>query len=460
MIHLNFNQRVKQILSLCLFSIWSFCGTAAQLVGAKPITVSVNKDLSSSLRTLATKNTADLSEMWYSYQVEMEPGNGVPCCYHGDIYSSNHEPKRKNSNQMACVLAKQMKGWGNHWSANEENQDSKTLDLFFQVKNGQPTKWIFAGDSCPVDASGVRVTRFSDVSQAQSVKFLSKQIANIESDIVSKNSVSKKTVSKKSVSNSDAPNIKSRVLAALALHKGEEAFKQLVTYSDSRDKQVRHNAIFWLGEARNQPGFEVLATIIDEKQLDKHSLKHTVFAISQNDYPAATDKLISLAEADEVQAVQAEAIFWLAQTRKEQALPIIEKLLENGQSAVIRKKAIFSLSQIKTDLSWQLLLDVALDAESLSDRLEAIFWLSQDRHRNPSPVLLGLVNRDPSSKIKEKAIFSLSQLPQELSTPALLNLLKNSPNKLVKKKALFWLGQSSDPRAFEALENILTASIE
>ena len=384
----------------------------------KPITVK-----NSILKTI-DKNESKLDGQWISYQVEMEPSNGMPCCFRG-------------SDQIGCNLEKRSNVWGTHH--NEE--DSKVLHLYFKWQDNQPSDIFYAGSECPVDASDNKVFSLTGISQKQSVQFLSKYINSANADKVQKRAAR-------------------RALSGVAMHKGKFAHNYLDKLANQSDDKISREAIFWLGEARNKAGYESLVDILDDDDRSIKVREKAVFALSENQYKKSAEKLVELALAAKEPKIQAKAIFWLADSNHPKTIEVVDEILSSDAGERVKKKAVFALSELDTDKSWQKLVQIAKRKDNSEVRRQAIFWLSQNENRDAKSVLLSIINDANQESIKVKAVFGLSQLNEKDATDGLLEVLKSADSRRVRKKALFWLGQSDDPRALKALEDILTASID
>ncbi len=155
--------------------------------------------------------------------------------------------------------------------------------------------------------------------------------------------------------------------------------------------KVRENAIFWLGnykDDRSLKGLKEIYQKADETKLKKQ----VVFAYQMSDKTEAVKELVRIAKKDGDQKIRKEAIFWLGQ-----------------------KASIESVKALK---------DVMNDS-------------------------------DEDTKVKESAVFAISQLPSEKSVPMLIDIARTNKNPKVKKQAIFWLGQKDDDAALKFFEEIL-----
>lgn len=371
--------------------------------------------------TDAVKANAKSADQWFTYTVDMAPGNGNPCCF------TNYK-----SDVRVCSLDKRNNSWGN----NHDDGDSQTLSLFFQWHDGQVDNLFITGDNCPVQSNGKTVTELSNISEKSSIEFLSDAI--------------------------EARRGKhSRYVAAIALHQGQYAQQKLEQFTNSDIKKLRHKAIFWLGEARGKPGFDVLSEIVDDDRRPVKDRTKAIFGISQSKAEGAQDKLMRLAQANDNVKVQSKALFWLADTNHPKAAHVIEQVIDSDARIKVKEKAVFALTQLDGNQGWPTLVNLAKNARQPDVQEKAIFWLSQESKgdgKDATPILMEILQSSAPYSIKKKVVFALSQLPDEQATQALLDVIGSDQSKAIKKKALFWLGQSNDPRAMEAIENILAAN--
>jgi HEAT repeat protein len=180
--------------------------------------------------------------------------------------------------------------------------------------------------------------------------------------------------------------------AALAMHadpSADQALEELV--KTSQPEQVRRQAIFWLGNARGQRGFEIVSRVVREDPSDKIR-EHAVFALTQNKDPRGLEVIASVAHNDKSPHVRGQALFWLAQRAG-------QKIAESAINDAIAN--------------------------------------------------------DPETEVKKKAVFALTQMPGGEGVPLLIRVVRTNKNPEVRKQAMFWLGQSKDDRALSFIEEVL-----
>ena len=99
-----------------------------------------------------------------------------------------------------------------------------------------------------------------------------------------------------------------------------------VAQSDS-DRELRKQALFWLGQRAGKRGLEVLGDVVEKSDDDTEVQKQAVFAISQRPKDEAIPLLIKIARTHAKPAVRKQAMFWLGQTGDDRALEFFKEIL-------------------------------------------------------------------------------------------------------------------------------------
>jgi len=394
--------RIKQTIATLCISLLS-CATLAEVPMVESIQV--------------TLDALSLNEpSWVTYQVDIAPNSGTPCCFDG------------GDKVASCSLDKAS---SNNIGVNMNPLVSKKLNIYFTWGAGDSLDFFYVGDRCPVKTKGHKLIRLSGVSQTSSIDFLSQYLSAEDHQVVKDS------------------------LRGIALHKSERANSILSVIAGRDDSDIAKDAIFWLGATRNKFGYDYLQKIFRQQSRSNDILEQAVFALSQNNYAQASATLASMAKYHTNETVQAASLFWLSQNKLAGAEKIILHVIDGDFSDNLHHKALFALTQLNTGSSWKALVSIAKHHTNQQMREEAIFWLSQVGHDDAKAHLLAIINSDDALVFKDKAVFALSQLPAPHATQALVAVISSSTDKRVKKKALFWLGQSNDDSALDMIAKIL-----
>jgi HEAT repeat protein len=122
--------------------------------------------------------------------------------------------------------------------------------------------------------------------------------------------------------------LRKHVVFAYSLNNEEGAVEEMIRIARSEpDREVRKNAIFWLGQKASAKAVKLLTGVVEEEDEDDDIKTSAVFAISQLPKDQSVPLLISIAKTNESASVRKNAIFWLGQTGEEEALEFFEEIL-------------------------------------------------------------------------------------------------------------------------------------
>jgi HEAT repeat protein len=108
----------------------------------------------------------------------------------------------------------------------------------------------------------------------------------------------------------------------------DEGVSFLIKVAESDpDRELRKQALFWLGQKAGKRSLEVLGNVVERSDADTEVQKHAVFAISQRPRDEAIPLLIKIAKTHPKAEVRKQAIFWLGQTGDERALEFFKEIL-------------------------------------------------------------------------------------------------------------------------------------
>jgi len=92
--------------------------------------------------------------------------------------------------------------------------------------------------------------------------------------------------------------------------------------------EARKKVLFWLGQ---QDGSAATLAALYGSLQDPEMREQVVFALSQSNEPAATDKLIEIARSDKDQELRKKAIFWLGQSDDPRVTQVLEQILTGAK---------------------------------------------------------------------------------------------------------------------------------
>lgn len=96
---------------------------------------------------------------------------------------------------------------------------------------------------------------------------------------------------------------------------------------ESVARDVRRQAVFWLGEAAGDEATKDLTAMVGDDTLDRDVREQAVFALSQQPHDVGVPALIRIARTNRDPEVRRKAFFWLGQTNDPRALALFEEVL-------------------------------------------------------------------------------------------------------------------------------------
>lgn len=150
---------------------------------------------------------------------------------------------------------------------------------------------------------------------------------------------------------------------------------------------------------------------------------------------------------DVVNDERIEALNALMQMNREQALPVLKRVLDRRDrcSEILRRKAVFIVSQIRSEEAAEVLVGVVRNDPDRPTKSEAVYWLSQTNSDRAVEVLEQILLKDaPDEELQKRAVFSLSQTRSPRAATILRDFVRrtDAPTEL-RGEAIFWLGQSN-----------------
>lgn len=172
-------------------------------------------------------------------------------------------------------------------------------------------------------------------------------------------------------------SLQKRLLSVICSHddpKAHDFLRRIVFGNYARE--VRKNAIFWLGNTRDAKSLGYLKEIF-KKENDTELRKQIVFAIQLNNEKEAMAELIRIAKTDQDQKIRKNAIFWLGQKATKECAKALKDVVLGNEEVELKTHAVFAISQLPKEQSVPMLIDIARTNKSQEVRKKAIFWLGQ-----------------------------------------------------------------------------------
>jgi len=217
-------------------------------------------------------------------------------------------------------------------------------------------------------------------------------------------------------------------------------------------REPRH-ALYLLDSVGGGESVAFLASLVESG--DEDPAEGALAALALHAEPSVGELLTQFTTLEFSRSIRENAVFWLAVSREDQALPVIDRVLASDPSSEVREHAVFALSLLESPQATERLLHLAREGDTPDVRKTALFWLGHRAGEHIAGAIEDAIANDPDVEVKEAAVFALSQLPPEEGVPMLIRVAKTHRYSEVRRQAMFWLGESGDPRALEFFEQVL-----
>jgi HEAT repeat protein len=216
----------------------------------------------------------------------------------------------------------------------------------------------------------------------------------------------------------------SAALAALATLEEGAGVPALIDLSRTGTANVRHSAVFWLGQSGDPRALRMLHTVIEDTREDERIRANAVFA---------------LAHADAVAPAE---------------FAYLRSVFPKLESTRLKESVIQGLAEDETDGGHWLLARARDASEPVAVRRSALFWAGQ-REATPTKDIVAAYADLTDAPLREHAIFVLSQRDDDDAINALLHIARDDADRRMRGKALFWLAQKKDDRVTKLISDLV-----
>jgi hypothetical protein len=100
-----------------------------------------------------------------------------------------------------------------------------------------------------------------------------------------------------------------------------------IARDDGRSRDVRKQAVFWLGHAAGEAAAAGLDSLVYANDVDREVREQAVFALSQRPRDEGVPLLIRVVKTNRDPEIRKKALFWLGQSNDPRALALFEEIL-------------------------------------------------------------------------------------------------------------------------------------
>lgn len=189
-------------------------------------------------------------------------------------------------------------------------------------------------------------------------------------------------------------DVQEKAIFAISQHGSDRAVAALRQFAERADapKDLRENAIFWIGQNPKAGGTKYLMDLYP--RLGDPDLKEkAIFAISQGRSAEARTWLLDRAkDRSENVEVRKKALFWAGQAG-DLSMSELKSMYTTLDDQEMKEQVIFVASQRRGTEGVDFLMDVAKNEKDPDLRKKAVFWLGQSKDPRVAEFLLSLIGQ-------------------------------------------------------------------
>jgi len=189
--------------------------------------------------------------------------------------------------------------------------------------------------------------------------------------------------------------VQEKAVFALSQHESARSDEALRNYVQRDDvpEDLRHNAIFWIGQTDSEENMEFLRRLFGELQSDALR-ERVIFALAQSESEENSRWLMDVAlDPNQSIEMRKKALFWAGQM-DDVSVADLTRLYDSMTDQELRGQILFVLSQRDEPEAIDKLMEIARSDANPEFRRKALFWLGQSDDPRIAEFLLEIINQE------------------------------------------------------------------
>jgi HEAT repeat protein len=253
-----------------------------------------------------------------------------------------------------------------------------------------------------------------------------------------------------------SPVIQDAALGLIARHGGEKAFPALL--DTARNQSIAESVREQaIYWIAQQRREQTLAALIQlyDGEKDAGMKDRLLYWLAQSNNERAIAKIVDVARGDNDPVLRDRAIYWIAQRGGEQSFDTLNGLYGMEKNSVVKDRIIYWFAQSKEPSARARIVEIARSDSSPELRDRAVYWIAQRKDKEAVDALIHLYDEQKEEEVKERILYWLVQRGGKAELQKLLAVARNDSSQNLRKRAIYYLGQSKDPEMIKLLEQIL-----
>ncbi|HKQ74921.1 MAG TPA: HEAT repeat domain-containing protein, partial [Blastocatellia bacterium] len=253
-----------------------------------------------------------------------------------------------------------------------------------------------------------------------------------------------------------SPAIQDAALGLIARHGGEKAWPALL--DTARNQSVAESVREQaIYWIANQNREQAVDSLIQLYDGEKSAgLKdRLLYWLAHSDGERVGAKVVEIARNGDNAESRERAIYWIAHRSGEQPFPILSELYSAEKDSAIKERILYWFAHSGDSRAQAKVDEIARADASPELRERAIYWVAQRNGPEATDTLVRLYDEQKEEETKERILYWLGQRGGKAGLQKLFAVARSDSPQNLRERAIYYIGQSKDPEAIKLLEQIL-----
>jgi len=225
---------------------------------------------------------------------------------------------------------------------------------------------------------------------------------------------------------SDDPEMLTDVIMCLSMKDSDRAIDAIVDLFERSDNpEIDEAAMFAIGRHGGDQAFEMLASIVRDKNAESEMRAQAMLALSHTG-------------------------------RDDEVADIAVDILRNESDRQMLEMALMTLGRLEGDVPDQIFNELIANPEADDELRAHALFMAARRNDLSVDFLMNVYKKAEGRELKMQVCHVITQLgDQEAGLDALIRIARTETDPEIKQNAVFWIGQFDDERAAEFLLEVL-----
>lgn len=254
----------------------------------------------------------------------------------------------------------------------------------------------------------------------------------------------------------DDPNEAIKLIALQSLFQSdpERAMSVAVGFLNADSKTslaIQDAALGLIARHGGENAWPALADTARNQSIAESVREQAIYWIAQRNREQALDALIQLYDGESEVRLKDRLLYWLAQSNNERAKAKIIEVARGDNRSELRDRAIYWIAQRGGEQSFNSLTEFYGGEKDPAIKDRILYWFAQSNEPRAQARVIEIARSDNSPELRDRAIYWIAQRKGEEATDSLIRLYDGQNEEAIKERILYWLGQRGGKAGLQKL---------